>query len=102
MFSKKANPTFDVRVDGFVPGKPGDGMKVIFKHKTRDEYEAWVKSFAGEPLIKRMAEVTAGWEDAPSEYSEAELFATADEYPGLAQVMFQKYTAGLFGAQQKN
>lgn len=102
MFSKKANPTFETRVDGFVPGAPKDGMKVHFRHKTHAEYEAWVKSFAGEPLIKRMAEVIEKWEDAPVEYSEAELYAAADEYPGLAQAMFQKYSASLFGAQQKN
>ena len=95
-------PIFSIPVAGFVPGKPADGLKVFFKHKTRKEYNDWTDSFSGEPLAERMAEVIERWEDAPCDYSPEALMALSDDYPAFAQALFQSYGTALFGVAQKN
>lgn len=102
MFKLQPNPTFPATVTGFVPGDPTAGVTMQFKHQTREQYDKWVGSFAGEPLISRLPEIVADWEDAPVPYTPEALAEVANTYPALPVLLLQTYTHHLFTAQQKN
>jgi len=102
MFKEQPNPVFELPVFGFVPGSPRDGMKVKYRHKTKTEYDEWVASMAGDPLVKRLPEIIEDWSDAPGAYSPAYLESLSETYPALPPALFHTYVNALFAAQQKN
>lgn len=102
MFQEQPNPTFDLPVSGFVPGKPKDGLKVSYRHKTKSEYEAWVASFGADTLASRLYDVVAGWSDAPVPFEPGVIEKLAEAYPAFPQALFHTYANGLHVARLGN
>jgi hypothetical protein len=102
MFKLEPNPTFEVRVAGFVPGRAADGLFVTFRHQGAEQFAAWSMSFADKTIEDVLLDVIAGWRDAPREFSREALQETAKTYPAFVPALLDAYRRELFEARAKN
>jgi hypothetical protein len=102
MFKLEPNPTFEVRVAGFVPGRPLDGLFVTFRHQTAEQFQAWSISFAEKTVEDVLLDVVAGWRDAPREFSREALQEVSKTYPAFVPALLDAYRNELFEARRKN
>lgn len=101
MFKLDPDPTFDIPVRGFVPGKPLDGLRVVFRYKDADALKAWFGD--GKRLILDMlAEVIDTWRDAPVEYGPAAIETIAKKYPAFPSALIETYRREMLEAATKN
>lgn len=102
MFKLEANPTFEVRVSGFVPGRPGDGLFVTFRHKTQEEFKEWLTEFSDKTVEDLVCDIVHAWRDAPREFSREALQDIAKTYPAFVPALIDAYRSELFEARRKN
>jgi hypothetical protein len=102
MFKLEPNPTFEVRVAGFVPGRPTDGLFVTFRHQTAEEFQAWLAGFADKTVEDVVVDVIHAWRDAPREFSREALQGIAKTYPAFVPALIDTYRRELFEARAKN
>jgi hypothetical protein len=102
MFKLEPNPTFEVRVTGFVPGRPADGLFVTFRHQTAEQFTAWLAGFADKTVEDLVVDVVHAWRDAPREFSREALQDIAKTYPAFVSALITAYREELFEARRKN
>lgn len=102
MFKLDPNPTFEARVSGFVPGRPGDCLVVTFRHQTAEQFAAWHASFADKTVEELLLDVIHSWRDAPREFSVDALRETNNRYPAFVPALLDTYRRELFEARTKN
>jgi hypothetical protein len=102
MFKLEPNPTFEVRVQGFVPGRPNDGLFVTYRHQTIEQFQAWQQTFSEKTLEDLVIDVVHAWRDAPREFSREALQDIAKTYPAFVSALFDVYKTELFEARRKN
>jgi hypothetical protein len=102
MFKLEPNPTFEVRVQGFVPGRQSDGLFVTFRHQTGEQFQAWLQSFADKTVEDLVVDVVHAWRDAPREFSREALQDIAKTYPAFVPALIDAYRTELFEARRKN
>jgi hypothetical protein len=104
MFSLNPAPTFVAPVTIAVPGKPAATLKMVFKHKTKDEAAAFFKDAAtsDEKEAVQLLQIVAGWEDVDSPFSVEALERLLQNYHNAAQAIFQAYMDELTQARKGN
>lgn len=103
MFKLQPNPTFPATVK--VPSPDGEKLlKLIFKHKTRDELAAYFEEAAkGERAeADSLMEVISGWEDVDAAFSRESLVLLIQNHHGAVRAIFDAYLSELSGAKEKN
>lgn len=102
MFKIDPNPTFEVRVAGFVPGRPTDGLFVSYRYQDADQFKTWLEGFADKTVEDLLVDVIHSWRDAPREFSREALQATAKTYPAFVPALIDAYRREIFEARTKN
>ncbi|MYZ44217.1 phage tail assembly chaperone [Schauerella aestuarii] len=104
MFKVIAKPTFEGTAKIPVAGEKDADLKLIFKHKTRDEAREYFdrvgKSEASDGEI--LAEIIEGWKDVDTEFSVEALNQVTQNYHQAVPAIFHCYTAELNKARTKN
>lgn len=100
-FSLTPNPTFKRDVAIPVPGGKTASINFTFKHKTRDEFKAFLEGLEGREDVDIILEVASGWglEDAFDEDNVTEL---TQNYLGSARAVLDTYVSELAGARKGN
>lgn len=103
MFKLVPNPTFVGVVKVPVPGaKPAD-LKLIFKHKKRDEVANFFKRAASSDAKDEiMLEIVDGWQEVDAEFSPEALRELLQNYHGAIQSIFDTYLSELSQARKGN
>lgn len=104
IFKLNPDPTFEAPVVIAVPGKPAAKLRLIFRHKTRDEAKAFFERAANsdEKESTQLLEIVAGWVDVDAEFSEVALGQLLQNYHSAAQAIFEAYTGALTQARRGN
>lgn len=102
MFKLEPNPTFEVRVVGFVPGRPNDGLFVVFRHQTQEQFTTWLQSFVDKTVEDLLVDVIHDWRDAPREFTREAIADVAKTYPAFVPALIDAYRSELFEARRKN
>jgi hypothetical protein len=105
MFKINPNPTFKHKINIPVPGNTPVAVTFEFKHKGRDELQAYYAGLAeandrsdGDAL----AELICGWEGVDVPFSVENLSALVNNYPGAATALFEGYREALLEGRRKN
>lgn len=102
MFKLEPNPTFEVRVAGFAPGRPTDGLFVTFRYLDQEAFTKWLQASVDRTVEDMLMDVIHGWRDAPLEFSIDALRSTQAKYPAFASALINTYREELFEAKRKN
>ena len=104
MFKLNPNPTFVGTATIAVPGGEAEKLRLVFKHKTRDDAKAFFERAAksDEPEAKLLLEIVDGWEGVDTDFSEAAIGALLQNYHPAAQAIFEAYMAELTAARRGN
>lgn len=104
MFKLDPNPTFEATVKIPAPGGESCDLACVFKHRTRDELQAFVeKATSGEwSDLEATLEFLAGWKDADAEFSREAVFKLLQNYHGAAGALYRKYLEELTQARLGN
>jgi hypothetical protein len=114
MFKLKADPTFVAKVELPVSGRKSVKVALIFKHRTKDELNEWLKGSKTRSDEDTFMEMVAGWvsDEAEAKSHEAEPFA--EEFSlenvkvllqhriGVALASYQVYIDELTRHREKN
>lgn len=104
MFKVNPNPTFNGEAAIVAPGGEVVTLKLVFKHKTRDEAKAFFERAAksDEKESKLVMEIVAGWEGADEPFSEENLAQVLQNYHGSPSAIFHGYMEALTTARRGN
>lgn len=104
MFKLNPKPTFTGTALIAVPGGPAEKLKLVFKHKTRDESADFFSRAAKseDPEAKTLLEIVAGWEDVDAEFSQENLAQLLQNYHNAVPAIFEAYTTELSTARKGN
>lgn len=104
MFQINPNPTFSATVDIPAAGGRTEKLKLVFKHKTRDEALEYLRRSPaeGEDDASVLLEIIAGWEDVDADFSREALNQVVQNYAGAPRAIFEAYTAELMGQRRGN
>lgn len=97
----KAAPTFKAIVDIPVPGGLEAEIEFTFKHRTRDELDAFVKLQTGRDIVDTVLDIAEGW-DLADPFCKASLQEFAQNYITGPAAVYEKYLAELVKARIKN
>lgn len=104
MFKVNPNPTFVGTATIAVPGGEPAKLRLVFKHKTRDEARDFFARAAKSeecPSVVLM-EILAGWEDVDEAFSQAALKCVVQNYHTAPQAIFDAYLDELSAARRGN
>ena len=97
--SLKANPTFTASVSIPVAGGEPALVEFTFRHRTRDELQAWLKSEKTDAVA--ITDMAIGWDLAePLNLESAEVLV--QNYFGSARAVLDAYLEELTAARRKN
>jgi hypothetical protein len=109
MFKIAPNPTFTADVPIPVPGGSTAKLKLVFKHKTREEIREYFARVGGgtdtdaaESDADVLLEILAGWEDVDADFSRDALNLLLENYPAAPRAIFDTYLAELTGQRRGN
>lgn len=104
MFKLDPNPTFKATAKIPAPGGEPQDLACIFRHKSRDDLQAFVqKANAGDLSdLDATMEFLAGWEDADAEFSREAVNKLLQGYHGSARALYLKYLEELTQARLGN
>lgn len=94
-------PTFKAKVAIARAGAPDDSIEFTFKHRTRDELEAFIKSAQGREDIETVLDMCAGW-DLAEAFDKASLELLTQNYISASRSVFDTYVEELSKARAKN
>jgi hypothetical protein len=108
MFKLDPCPEFSEDVKLSRPGEEPGVVRFRFRHKTREQFKAWMASAKGRKDSEYLLEVVAGWEgvgkskDEPTPFS-AEAFAELiNKFPASGQEIFAAYGRALHESRTGN
>lgn len=97
MFKITPDPTFSAAVPITVPGMPEPlELAVVFRHKNRLAFNAWVDSFAGKADASILHDVIVSWSNVQDEAGQEvpySLTALTNLLNNYAQATAELYTA---------
>lgn len=102
-----AAPTFFAEVAIPVPGKGDVKVKFEFKHRTRDELDAWLKARADTTLsvaaadVQSVMDMVKSW-DFDDPFSEASVATLLQSYIGTARATIDTYIDQLLKGRSGN
>ncbi|MNO64407.1 hypothetical protein D3C76_551350 [compost metagenome] len=100
-FSLKAAPTFKKSVDLPVHGGDAVAVEFEFKHRTRDDLDAWLKDIKEKSDAEVLAGCVVGWD--LSDKCEAESFELLTQnYAGTGPAITKAYVDEILQARRKN
>lgn len=104
MFKLDPSPTFRATVQIPAPGGGSQDLACVFKHKTRDDLQAFVQRASEGELsdIDATMEFLAGWEDTDGEFSREAVEKLLQDYHGAARALYLKYLEELTQARLGN
>lgn len=100
-FSLKAAPTFKKSVE--LPVHGGDAAVVVveFKHRTRDDLNAWLEEIKDKPDAEVLAGCVVGW-DLEDKCAIENFELLTQNYAGTGPVIVQTYVDEIVQARRKN
>lgn len=105
MLKLKPNPTFKAKVEIHVPGEstPAE-VKVEFKHKTKDELEAFFTGpeAKGRSDVDTVLSIACGWEGVDAPFDAENLATFFANYHGAARAIVVAYTEEITAARRGN
>lgn len=99
--SLTAAPTFKAKVGIPVPGARPAEVEFTFKHKTRDEIDAWIDVRKDGKDEEALVDIIAAWELDDAVTAE-NIDRLCNVYPGATRAIFATYLEELRGARAKN
>lgn len=81
-------------------GKSAD-VEFSFKHRTRDDFKAFVDNLPGMEDVDALMEIISGW-DLDEPFSKESVEKLVQRYMGSARAVLDVYVAELTGARAKN
>jgi hypothetical protein len=96
-----AEPTFFAEVPIPVAGKGDVPIKFEFKHRTRDQLDAWLKAREDRSYLQAMMDMVKGW-DFDDEFNEANVSTLLQSYIGTARAVANTYLDQLIKARSGN
>lgn len=113
MFKITPNPTFKATVTIAVPGEQAAKLKLVFRHKTRDEAQSFFRRVAEEasadtganaPARERkvLEEIVAGWEDVDQPFTGEALEELLRNYHNASTAILDTYMEQLTQARRGN
>lgn len=94
-------PTFKAKVGIPVAGGEPVDVEFVFKHRTKDELDAFIESRKGKSDKETLLEMASGWElDDP--FSAESVERLLQNYAGAGLAIYKAYIAELYGARIKN
>lgn len=102
MFKLIADPTFEAEVQVPRPGQEAVPLKLVYRHRARDELKAWVESLKGRLDDETVPEIVVGWHDVDAEFSKEALLQLLQQYPLAGQPIIERYLLEEAGIRQKN
>ena len=109
MFKITPDPTFHAAVQITVPGLPEPlELAVVFKHKNRVAYNAWVDGFAGKADASILHEIIVSWSNVQDEagqevpYSLTALTNLLHNYAPATAELYAAYKRELTESRVKN
>lgn len=100
-FSLTPNPTFKRDVAIPVPGGKTASVSFTFKHKTRDEFKAFMDGIAGREDVEIIRDIAAGW-GLEDDFSDENIEALTQNYLGSGLAIVDAYVSELSGARKGN
>lgn len=102
------DPTFKAKVPVPVPGAGAVETEFIFKHRTREEMQAFIKRVnvpngdeGAMTDVELVMECASGWELADA-FTEANVKVFVAQYIGGPTAVFETYVSEMAGARLKN
>ena len=104
MFKIKAKPTFVAPVPIPVPGGEPEPLTLVFRHKTRDEMNEYLKRTAaiGTNDVGPLMEIIEGWQDVDAEFSKDALQELVQNHHGSVTAILDTYVVELAEGRRKN
>jgi hypothetical protein len=104
MFNLIADPTFRATVKIPAPGGESLDLRVVFRHRTRDELKAyWADATDGKlDDLRATMDILVGWFDVEDEFCEENVIILLQNYHGAAAALFQAYLEELTRARLGN
>jgi len=100
-FSLKAAPTFKKAVELPVHGGESVSVNFEFKHRTRDELNAWLEEITAQSDAEALAGCVVGWDlDDKCDLASFELLT--QNYAGTGLVISRAYVDEIGQARRKN
>lgn len=105
MFKITPNPTFPAEIAIPVPGGGKEKLKLVFKHKNREQLEEYIERSRGatpdeEPSL--LMEIIDGWQDVDQEFSREALAELLRNHHGAGFHIFDGYLEELTGRRRGN
>ena len=100
-FSLKAAPTFKKIVDLPVHGSGFAPVEFEFKHRTKDELNAWLEGIETKSDADVLVDCVAGW-DLKDKCTAASFELLIQNYAGSGKVIVQGYIDEILQARRKN
>lgn len=97
----KPNPTFRAKVSIQVAGDEPATLLVTFKHRTRDQLDAWLKESQGRDDVSSILEIAEGW-DLLEPFDADNVRFLVQNYIGAPVALVESYIAELTKAKAKN
>jgi hypothetical protein len=97
----KADPTFIEKVGIPVPGKGVVEVEFTFKHRTKAEFEKFVKESKDIDGVEYVLAVASAWEFT-DDFNKKNITTLLQNYHGAENAIATAYTKSLIGARLKN
>jgi hypothetical protein len=101
MLKLNASPTFFSKVDIQVPGGKSEPVKFEFKHKTKDQLNAWLKGGEDRDDVEVILDIAVGW-DLAEPFTSEHVTVLVQNYIGSASAVIEKYITELTKARTGN
>lgn len=101
MYKLKADPTFTIKVEFPVAGKPSVPVDVTFKHRTGKELDAWRQESEGRPAVDVFMECVIGW-GLTEEFTRENVEILLDNHIGVQMAVYVAYITELTKHKEKN
>lgn len=109
MFKLCASPTFAAKAGITIPGEDKLAeISIVWRHKTRDQINDWIKRSATANDIDTLSEVIEGWSGVVDTqgtvvpYSRAALAELLQTFPAAGMDLFRAYLRELSASRAKN
>lgn len=100
-FTLNPNPTFKEKVQMPVPGAGLVPVEFTFKHKTRDEFKAFLDGLADRDDLDVIMEISSGWE-LEEPFDREHVGQMAERYIGSTHAVVTTYMEALTKARVGN
>jgi hypothetical protein len=95
------NPTFTAKVPIPIPGGDPVLVEFTFKHRTRDDFRAWLTSGTDRDDTQTIMEAANAWE-LEDKFDELNVGRLVQNYIGAPATVVQTYITELAKAREKN